>query len=81
MQPALQVWTESLRPAADQERAARRRDEARRVARARGSEIAEAVAGTAQSALLRIAESVQQAGDDRDRIAQERVGRDADLLA
>ncbi|MGI8531463.1 MAG: hypothetical protein ACR2KN_00515 [Geodermatophilaceae bacterium] len=72
---------ESLRRAADQERAARQRDEARRVARARGAEIAEGVAGTAQSALLRIAESVRQAGDDRDRIAAERVGRDADLLA
>ncbi len=78
---SLQGRAESLRRAADQERAARQRDEARRVARARGAEIAEGVAGTAQSALLRIAESVQQAGDDRDRIAAERVGRDADLLA
>ncbi|GAA4592052.1 chromosome segregation protein [Actinoplanes octamycinicus] len=70
---------DSLLRQANQERQARERAAARRAARARGAEIARAVAAGASTALARVQVSVAAAAEERDRIAQERTSREAEL--
>ncbi|GIF02958.1 chromosome segregation protein SMC [Actinoplanes siamensis] len=70
---------DSLMRQANQERQARERAAARRAARARGAEIARAVAAGAGAALARVRVSLAAAAEERDRIAQERTSREAEL--
>jgi chromosome segregation protein len=72
---------DALVRAAEVERAARRRHEVQRVARARGAVIAQAVQQVAEQMLISVAGSVRQAGAERDAAQQARVVREGELLA
>ena len=78
---ALSGRAEALLRAAQTERATRARLEERRAARARGAAVAAAVAAAADTALRRIAGSLQVAVTDRDAAQQARVVREGELLA
>ncbi len=78
---ALAGRADSLLRAAATERAERARHEQRRRARALGAVVADAVAGAAEVALVRIASSLQAAAAERDAVQQARVVREGELLA
>ena len=78
---ALAGRAEQLLRAAETERAARRRQQAAREARARGAVVAAAVRDVAQAVLAKIAVSVAQASSERDEAQQARVVREGELLA
>ena len=78
---ALAGRAEQLLRAAETERAARRRQQAAREARARGAVVAGAVRDVAQAVLAKIAVSVAQASAERDEAQQARVVREGELLA
>jgi chromosome segregation protein len=78
---ALSGRADQLLRAAATERATRARLEERRTARARGATVAAAVASAAQTALTRIAGSLEVAVADRDAAQQARVVREGELLA
>ncbi len=77
---ALAGRAESLERAAASERAARERAEKARKARAAGAIVAQAVARAARIALERIDVSLRTAESERDRVQQERVRREGELL-
>jgi chromosome segregation protein len=78
---ALAGRADQLVRAAEIERAARRRHQAARQARARGAVVAAAVRDAAQAVLGKIAVSVQRASVERDQAQQARVVREGELLA
>ncbi len=78
---ALAGRAEQLLHAAQLERAARRRQAEARAARARGALIAARVRDAASTALTMLARSVERAAAERDEAQQERVAREAELVA
>ncbi|MGA3538222.1 chromosome segregation protein SMC [Micromonosporaceae bacterium DT194] len=70
---------DSLARQAAAERAARERAAARRAARTRGAAIARAVASGAREVLTRLSVSLVEAERQRDEVARERAGREAEL--
>ena len=72
---------DSLMKAAQAEREARREEQHQRAARARGAVIATAVGEICAVILVRIARSVEQAGELRDAAHRARVVREGELLA
>ncbi|HEV7653841.1 MAG TPA: chromosome segregation protein SMC [Mycobacteriales bacterium] len=78
---ALSGRADQLLRSAQTERATRARLEERRAARTRGAAVAAAVATAAQTALTRIAGSLEIAVADRDAAQQARVVREGELLA
>jgi chromosome segregation protein len=72
---------DSLMKAAHAEREARREEQHQRAARARGAVIATAVGEICAVILVRIARSVEQAGELRDAAHRARVVREGELLA
>jgi chromosome segregation protein len=76
---ALSGRADALARQAAEEREARARAEARRAARARGAAIAAAVVGGAEFALSRAGRALTRAGEQRDAVAQARVGRESEL--
>ena len=71
---------EQLLRAAEVERAARRRQQAAREARARGAVVAAAVRDAAEQTLVHLAESVAAAIAERDAAQHDRVVREGELL-
>jgi len=76
---ALAGRADALARQAEEERAARARAEARRAARARGAAIAAAVVGGAEYALSRAGLALLRAAEQRDAVAQARIGRESEL--
>ncbi|GAA3174869.1 chromosome segregation protein SMC [Blastococcus jejuensis] len=77
---ALHGRAESLRRQARQERAARERAAAARVARERGAAVAASVRRVAEAALAAVATSVARAAAERDALATARSSAEAELL-
>ena len=76
---ALSGRAEALERAAQEERAARRRHEELRMARARGAAVAQAVRTAAESTLVRIAGSLERASAEREQVQAARTERDREL--
>ncbi|MEV0561253.1 chromosome segregation protein SMC [Dactylosporangium sp. NPDC050588] len=76
---ALAGRADALLRQAAQERAARERAAARKATRARGARVAETVVGAAQLALDNLAESIAEAQETRDALAETRAERESTL--
>ncbi len=76
---AMQGRADQLIRAAEVERAARRRQQAAREARARGAVVAAAVRDAARRTLEHVAGSVAAAATERDAVQQARTGREGEL--
>ncbi len=76
---ALAGRADSLARQAAAERAAREKAAARRAARARGAQVARAVVTAADQALVAIAQSLAEAAEHRDAVAEARSAREEEL--